>query len=91
MNCTCLQDLEKRLAAKFSEDLGVSAKAECQNEAFMLEGNTMKLAHVTNYKITASAKGFVKGKTVPVTASYCPFCGKSVKTQPAEKKEQAHG
>lgn len=91
MNCNCFQDLKKRMADKFTEDLGVAATVECQNTALLLVGNRMVSTPITNFKITANAKGYVKGKIMPVTANYCPFCGKSVKTPPAEEKEQAHG
>ncbi|MTD32437.1 hypothetical protein [Paludibacterium denitrificans] len=85
MQCTCLRDIEKKLTEKFTSDLSVPAEVSCQNEAFIHEGNCMEIAHTTNFKITANAKGFMKGKNMPVTANYCPFCGKPT------KKEQDNG
>lgn len=84
MKCTCIGDIEKKLADKLSADLSVPAKVECQNTAFLFGTAKVELAHTTQFKITAQAKGYVKGKTMPVTANYCPFCGKSVKEDEAD-------
>ena len=81
MKCNCINDIEKKLAEKYTAELGVEANVECQATGFTLIGNSFDLAHRTDYKITAQIKGYTKGKTMPVFANYCPFCGKSVKDE----------
>ena len=76
MSCDCISDIEKRLADKFSADIGVDASARCESVGFLLSGG---IVHYTNFKITAQAKGYARGKVVPVHSNYCPFCGKSMK------------
>jgi hypothetical protein len=84
MNCNCLTDVEKKLKEKFSADLGAEAKVECQNLGYLF-GKSVRFAHLTEFKITADAKGYRKGKRITVTANFCPFCGKSTKEDaPAE-------
>jgi hypothetical protein len=78
MKCDCLTDIEKKLAAKYTDELGVEVKVDCQNMAFSIVNLSFDTTHFTNYKITAPVKGFTKGKIMPVHANYCPFCGKSV-------------
>lgn len=85
MKCECLGDIEKKLAEKYTAELGVNASVECQAIGFTLIENSFDLAHRTDFKITAPIKGYIKGKTMPVFANYCPFCGKSVKDNAATK------
>lgn len=89
MNCTCIKDLEQKLAEHCSEQLGVSAQVECQDVALILNGNRMVSRLKTAFQVTAQSKGFIKGKTIPVTGSYCPFCGKAVVTKPVEPATEA--
>lgn len=84
MKCNCIGDIEKKLAEKYAAELGVEPKVECQSIGFTLVDNAFDTIHFTNYKITAPAKGFTKGKMMPVHANYCPFCGKSVKEEAAQ-------
>jgi hypothetical protein len=47
-------------------------------------------AHLTEFKITADAKGYRKGHRITVTANFCPFCGKPTKEEaPAENQAEA--
>lgn len=80
MNCTCLNDLEKKLAAKYSDELGQPSSAECEAAGFTF-GASVRVIHKTEFKVTANAPGFKRGKLIPVVASFCPFCG----TATAEK------
>lgn len=82
MNCTCINDLEKKLAAKYSAELGTSASAECRAAGFSF-GKSLMVIHKTEFKITANAPCYKRGKSIPVIASYCPFCGTSTKEQAA--------
>lgn len=82
MNCTCINDLELKLAKKYSGELGADATAECQASGFTI-GMSVSVIHKTDFKITADVPGFKRGKTVPVIASFCPFCGKSARESAA--------
>lgn len=83
MNCDCFNELEKKLAEKFTADLGKPAEVKCGGVAFTY-AKTIELAHTTPFKVTADVPGYRKGKTVPFFASFCPFCGKATK-QAADK------
>ncbi|KVC49871.1 hypothetical protein WS58_06275 [Burkholderia pseudomultivorans] len=76
MNCNCISDIENKLAKRYSEELGADATADCQSAGFAMGDNSVRVIHKTEFKIVAQAKGFARGKLVPVLASYCPFCGK---------------
>ena len=89
MNCNCIKELEQKLAKHYSEQLGVAAQVECQDVALILTGNSMASRLKNAFQVTAQSKGFIKGKTIPVTGSYCPFCGKAVVPKPAEPATEA--
>jgi len=89
MNCNCIKELEQKLATHYSEQLGVAAQVECQDVALILNGNSMVSRLKNAFQVTAQSKGFIKGKTIPVTGSYCPFCGKAVVTKPVEPATEA--
>jgi hypothetical protein len=77
VNCNCIGEIEKNLAKKYSSELGVDATADCMASGFSMSGNLVRVIHKTDFRITAPAKGFVRGNIMPVFASYCPFCGTS--------------
>ncbi|CAJ9987513.1 gp41 [Burkholderia pseudomallei] len=77
MNCNCISKIEIKLAKRYSEELGVDASADCQSAGFSMSDNSIRVIHKTEFKIVAQAKGFTRGKLIPVISSYCPFCGKS--------------
>lgn len=89
MNCNCIKELEQKLAKHYSEQLGVAAQVECQDVALILNGNSMVSRLKNAFQVTAQSKGFIKGKTIPVTGSYCPFCGKAVAPTPAKPATEA--
>ncbi|AJX33006.1 hypothetical protein [Burkholderia oklahomensis] len=76
MNCNCISEIEMKLAKRYTEELGEDATADCQSSGFAMSVNSIRVIHKTEFKIAAQAKGFTRGKLVPVLASYCPFCGK---------------
>lgn len=80
MNCNCISDMERRVADKYTQDTGISMTATCQNIGILLDPPAAGDAiYMTTFKVTGQVKGFGKGKTISVTASFCPFCGKAVK------------
>jgi len=76
MNCNCISEIERKLAKCYTEELSADATADCQASGFAMGVDTVRVIHKTEFKIVAQAKGFTRGKLVPVLASYCPFCGK---------------
>ncbi|MDN7965981.1 hypothetical protein QZM91_00365 [Burkholderia multivorans] len=76
MNCNCISEIENKLAKRYSEELGADATADCQSAGFAIGDSSVRVIHKTEFEIVAQAKGFARGKLVPVLASYCPFCGK---------------
>jgi uncharacterized Zn finger protein (UPF0148 family) len=84
MNCNCISNIEKKIQASIEEQLGVSAKVECQATGFTF-GQSVRLQHITLFKVTADAKGYKKGKLTNVLASFCPFCGRSTKEEQPDK------
>lgn len=83
MNCNCLTEMEEKVAAKFSAELVAPMEVHCQAVAYGLSDAGVRLWHKTEFKVTGSAKGYARGKLVPVMASFCPFCGKSAKAEDA--------
>lgn len=77
MNCNCISEIEIKLAKRYSEEFGADASADCQSAGFSMSSNSIRVIHKTEFKIVAQAKGFMRGKLIPVISSYCPFCGKS--------------
>jgi hypothetical protein len=78
MKCECVARVEKELAAKFAKDLNIDVEqvtAECQSAGFTVQDNTLTVALRSDFRITADAKGYRRGKTVPMIAAFCPFCG----------------
>lgn len=95
LNCTCITDLEKTVAETMTEQIGAPATAKCESIGFTF-GKAIGIVHLTNFKVTAEKKGWARGKSVPMHASFCPFCGKSAKEatppdaeQPSEGKRDA--
>jgi len=80
MNCTCIADTEKRLAVFVRDRAGEGAKVECTATAIQLTPELgLRMAVNIPFRVTSPAKGFTKGKMTTISASYCPFCGRSTK------------
>ena len=75
MNCNCISEIEKKISASHTEKLGAIAEVSCQASGFAMADNSVRVIHKTDFKVTAQAKGWTRGKMVPVIASFCPFCG----------------
>ncbi|WP_353191374.1 hypothetical protein [Pandoraea pnomenusa] len=85
MNCDCISVTEKRIAEKFSAELGADIKATCMGTGFLVRDNELAVCINTRFKLTGNAKGYQRGKEINMIASYCPFCGKS--TKPSEENQ----
>jgi len=82
MQCTCMRDLEAKLAEHFSQLLKTDAKVECQSIAVTFSDSVNEVPRLI-YAVTADKAGYRKGKETSFMCDYCPVCGKSVK--PAEE------
>lgn len=79
MNCTCISDLEQRLANHLRPEAGDDAKATAMNTAFAISDDLdMYMALQIPYRVKGSGKGYSRanGKEMPVHATYCPFCAR---------------
>lgn len=79
MQCNCLTEAENKLKEKLTVELGVAVEVRSTNETFVLAKNSFEARHFTNFKITANAKGYTRGKDMPLISNYCPICGKAAK------------
>jgi hypothetical protein len=80
MNCNCISATEKKLADYMKPQAGDDAKATCEATVFQLT-QTMRLMIRIPFRVRGSKKGFTseKGKEVPFTAAFCPFCGRDAR------------
>ncbi|QRE00445.1 hypothetical protein [Burkholderia phage BCSR52] len=60
MNCNCISEVEKKLAKRYSEELGADATADCQSAGFEMGDGSIRVTHKTEFKIVAQAKGFAR-------------------------------
>lgn len=83
MNCDCISDIEKRLAAHMKPQAGETARASCAGSALFIIGGEAVSGLSIPFRVTGDKKGFtaMKGKEMPVVASFCPFCGKGAKRE----------
>lgn len=81
MNCNCISDTEKKIAEYMQSQAGDNAKAACDIAGFTLGQNDLAVALLIPFRVKGSKKGYTseKGKTINMTASFCPFCGVSTK------------
>lgn len=82
MNCNCVKRVEEKLSSHpaIIAKAGEHAKATCMATALQMTDD-MGIRSVVNipFRIVGTRKGFttLKGKEMPVVASYCPFCGRT--------------
>lgn len=83
MNCDCVADIERRLSDFMKPQAGETTKAACLAAGFILTDAGMDSVLNIPFRITGDKKGFtaMKGKEMPVVASFCPFCGKGAKKE----------
>jgi hypothetical protein len=84
MNCDCINVVEKKLAEFRKPLAGDDAVARMENIGWMINENKAVTVINMPFRVKGSKKGYTtdKGKIDSITASFCPFCGKS--TKPAE-------
>lgn len=75
MKCTCVYDVSKQIAAKMAERGAVNARVDPVFVA--LDLNTGGEVITLPYTVHGDNKPYntMKGKTVSMFASFCPFCG----------------
>ncbi|MDF3837100.1 hypothetical protein P3W85_29715 [Cupriavidus basilensis] len=78
LTCTCITDIEAKVAETMTKKIGSPATAKCESIGFTF-GKACGIVHLTNFKVTAEKKGWTRGKSIPMQASFCPFCGKATK------------
>lgn len=80
MTCNCVRDNEVRLTEYYTEQLGVPAKAEAKNVAFVF-GSGLSERPYLPYAIKADKPGYksAKGREISMFFNFCPFCGVSTK------------
>jgi len=84
MNCNCIKEVEEKLAEYRKPLAGDDAVARMENIAWAINGNKVLTVINIPFRVKGSKKGYTseKGRIETITASFCPFCGKS--TKPAE-------
>lgn len=90
MNCTCIKDMEGKLRDFLHPKIkGHIERVECGCIGFGLTDDGMEIRLLIPFNIKADAPGYrsLKGKQMSVSASFCPFCGKSTKATDTTKQE----
>lgn len=82
MNCDCVKRVEDNLSVHpvVIQKAGEHAKATCMATAIQMTEDLQLRGSITiPFRVVGTRKGYttLKGKEMPVTASYCPFCGTS--------------
>ena len=77
MNCECITKTEAGLAKLLAARAGDNVKVTCQGQGLAIVGNSMIGILNIEFRATGSKPGYRtgKGKSVPVRANFCPFCG----------------
>lgn len=81
MNCDCISSMETKLANHVRPQAGDDAKAVCAATVFGLTDTSMYLALRIPFRVKGSKKGYTgeRGKEVPISAAFCPFCGRDAR------------
>lgn len=85
MNCNCIDELQTKIMDLVQQKIKAPINdVTCMGSSFVLS-NPPYMALTIPFSVRADAPGYRSktGKTVPVHASFCPFCGVSAK--PASK------
>lgn len=82
MNCDCVKRVETKLttAPAIAERAGADITAVCQASAIIFTDDmSLHGAISIPFRIRGTGKGYssAKGKDMPVTATFCPFCGRA--------------
>lgn len=79
MNCSCIQDTERRLADHFRPEAGENTRATCGQIG--IDFGSGNLALTIPFTVRGSARKFntVKGYPASMVAKFCPFCGRDTK------------
>jgi hypothetical protein len=75
MNCDCIDTVQKKLAEFVKDQAGPNATATVNNTALLL-GDKLHTVLQIPFTVKGTGKGYTsaRGKQVPVTATFCPFC-----------------
>jgi hypothetical protein len=74
MNCTCVQDIEKKfIGIEFGEKKKKINKATLTSSALLFGDN--KLTRVTCSVIDLEVEGYKRTQSHNMIHSFCPFCG----------------
>ena len=81
MNCNCVKEVEAKIttAPFITAKAGDNVTAECQATGLQFTDTGIRNVINIPFRIRGTGKGFssAKGKEMPCTASYCPFCGRT--------------
>lgn len=92
MQCTCREDLEKKLLARFKEDNPDSTEHRVELTGYaLIIGERLEQYPVMKIKashVVTAKNGNQREKKVEqsMICSYCPFCGKPAKDGAEEKQ-----
>lgn len=87
MNCDCIQELTVKMIDHFKPQAGDSVEAQCKGVGINFDTGGMSLS--IPWIIRGTARGFksIKGYDTYIVASFCPFCGTSIKKTAAPAVE----
>jgi hypothetical protein len=83
MNCTCITEIGQKLTEQMAKDGAVNPKVYPNFVGIDFNGGRTVVS--LPYTVHGDNRPYSsqKGKTISMVASFCPFCGKSTKAEPA--------